>query len=122
MLSDSYQWILVVIFPLVREFYLWLTLYFGKKACDGDVHRLIIITTHYTNSRHATILATIVGSFTPAESASVLFAFDVIMNLYACLSIVWNSKKNANIEKQIVQAQELAINELVEIIVPVTGD
>ena len=25
-LSDSYQWILVVIFPLIREFYLWLTL------------------------------------------------------------------------------------------------
>ena len=119
-LSDDYQWVLVLIFPLIREFYLWLTLYFGKKACDGDIHRLIIIATHYTNSRHATLLATIVGSYIPAESASVLFAFDVIMNLYTCLSIAWNSKKNRNTEKQIALTQELAINELVEIIVPVT--
>ena len=119
-LSDNYQWILVVIFPLIREFYLWLTLYFGKKACAGDIQRLIIIVTHYTNSRHATILSTIVGSYTPAASASVLFAVDIFMNLYACLSIVWNAKKNCNLEKQINLLQELAINELVEIIVPLT--
>ena len=118
--SENYQWILVFIFPFIREIYLWLTLYFGKKACDGDMQRLVIITTHYTNARHATILATIVGSYVPAEASYVLFAFDVILNLYTCLSIVWNTKKKGDLEKRIHLLQELAINELVEIVVPLT--
>ena len=119
-LPENYQWILVFSLPLIREAYLWMTLYLGKKTADGDANRLIVISTHYTNARHATILATIVGSYAPFVASIVLLAIDFILNIYTCLMIVRNTKKNGNLEKRVDLLQELAINELVEFVVPIT--
>ena len=61
----DYQWILGLLSPLAREFYIWGLRYFVSKGLvDGSVddYKTRLSTSYYMETRHAIFLAIILGS------------------------------------------------------------
>ena len=118
-IPDEYQWVVVVFFPLLREVNLVVSRHFARKATNGDITTATIVCSHAIATTHCVFLAYTVGSIATLTSSIIILTEDFLINIGLCLWIIYIRKKNPDeTERQINLLQELAINEIVEAMVP----
>ena len=119
-IPDEHQWAVVVFFPLIREVNLVVSRIFARKATHGDSTTATIVCSHAIATTHCLFLSYTVGSIATFTSSVIILTEDFIINIGLCLWIIYIRKKNPDaIETQIKLLQELAINEVVEAMVPI---
>ena len=119
--QGPYQPLTALIFPVTREFIIWLFTKMIKKCANGDERGALIVLLYGLNVSHTINLCYIIGSVTDERSTWVLLGFDFLMNMYLSLRIVWIRNKNQeSIQHQTVLLQDLAIAELVEFHAPLS--
>lgn len=115
----EYQWIAALFLPLVREFMIWISIKWVKKASNGDFTKGEIVCNQAICSSHALMISYILGSIATVESSAMILAIDFIINLYITIKIIYlNKKRSMEEDKQVGLLQELVINEIVEFMVP----
>ena len=116
------QPIVVLLLPVMREFNIWV--YHGciRRCADGDVSGAQLVGTYNLVTRHVIMLCITLGSKTTTASSITLMAIDFTINIYYCVKIVWITKRKSekDDEKRINLLQELALNELVEFLAPLS--
>ena len=119
---EEYQWILAITSTIAREIFILITKKLAMKCSNGDTRRTIIVCEHLTNSRHAIFLSTVLGSIATNTTSIIILAIDFIINIIITTKIVLYSKfrKNVDAKTKVELLQDLAINEIVEVIVPLT--
>ena len=119
-ISQNYQWIISVFLPLLREVNLWITLKCASKASFGDETSTRVVATYTTCTTHSLFLAYTMGSIATFATSVIILIGDFMINIGLSGWIVYIRKKNAeSIEKPIELLQELVINEIVEMMIPV---
>ena len=119
--NRKYQWVTALSFPIFREFSIWLSTKYARKAAMGDVRCAEIICHQAMCSSHAFVLAYTVGSIATIETTVVIISIDFFINVFICLRIIYaKRKKTADLDIQIKLLQELIINEIVEFMVPLS--
>ena len=84
----SYQWMVALAFPLLREFNIWMTLRFAKRSCNGDEKRAEIVTNHSECTSHALALSFVLGSIATIETSAVIIGIDFLINIFMILYYV----------------------------------
>ena len=116
------QPIVVLLLPVMREFNIWVYNGCIKRCADGDVSGAQLVGTYNLVTRHVIMLCITLGSKTTTSSSITLMAIDFTINIYYCVKIVWITKRKSekDDEKRINLLQELALNELVEFLAPLS--
>ena len=119
-ITQNYQWIISVFLPLLREVNLWLSLKCASKASFGDETSTRVVCTYATCTTHSLFLAYTMGSIATFATSIIILVGDFMINIGLSGWIVYIWKKHADsIEKPIELMQELVINEIVEMMVPI---
>ena len=87
----DYQWILGIILPLVREFFVWnLTTVSNKAAGERsrNSYTLRFTCSHYMETRHAIFLAIMMGNAADTTVYTIL-GIDFVLNIYHGMQIVY---------------------------------
>ena len=101
-IPKEYQWILALISPLIREFFVRFSLEISyKSAGNGSrgAYSVKFPCMHYMESRHATVLAIILGGVATQTSSYCIIGMDFAINIYHGLKIVYRFKQGENISK-----------------------
>ena len=86
----EYQWLLVPIIPLVREFIAWILVKICFKASGSvEVHTSRLAILHIVLSRHTLFVAIMMGSLTTPTTAYVILGLDFAINIYQALKVVY---------------------------------
>ena len=119
-MPKNYQWIIAVFLPFIREFNLWLSLKWASKASWGDETSTRVVCTYAACTTHSLFLSYTMGSIATFATSIIILIGDFMINIGLSGWIVYIWKKHADsIEKPIELMQELVINEIVEMMVPV---
>ena len=117
----QYQWAVSIFLPLIRNFNVWISLRWIRKAVSGDLVSAEIVCNQAVCSSHALTVAYIIGSVATFETSIAIFAIDFVINLYTCIKIILMKRgKSDDYVKQIRLLQELVINEMVDVVIPIT--
>ena len=98
----EYQWLLALISPLIREFFVRFSLEISyKSAGNGSrgAYSVKFPCMHYMESRHATVLAIILGGVATQTSSYCIIGMDFAINIYHGLRIVYRFKQGGIISK-----------------------
>ena len=121
---DGYQWILAIMLPLVRETNILIQEILAQKSAGGKDTSVTIASSHIVNTRYSVFLSVMVGTIANDLSSSIMLLSDFIFNLYLATKIIWIKKmrlKNDTNDFEMVHLLFLlTINELVEIVIPLT--
>ena len=89
------------------------------KSANGDEQSAQLITGYSIAGRHGIQICTTVGGIASPNTVYVLLGIDFSINVYLAVKIVWLRKRRSDqIDKQIDLLQELALNELMEFVLP----
>ena len=121
---DKYQWILSLTLPFIREFDIMIQEYLAHKSADAKDTSVTISVMHNINTQHCIFLAVMLGSKATDLSSWIILGSDFIYNSYLALSLI-RIKKSGNISDKNDQKMyhllfSLTVNELVEVLVPLT--
>ena len=94
-IRQEYQWILILLVPILRELYVWTVLKACFKATDGFLPNKMTIN-HYFETRYAVFISILLGSIATPESSYCIIAVDFLTNLYHGLKIVKKSRTRVN--------------------------
>ena len=104
---------------MIRELALWVNSKLIHKSANGDEQSAQLITGYNIAGRHGVQICTTVGGIASPNTVYVLLGIDFSINVYLAVKIVWLRKRRSDqIEKQIDLLQELALNELMEFVLP----
>ena len=87
----DYQWILGIILPLVREFFVWnLTAVSNRAAGEQsrNSYTLRFTCSHYMETRHAIFLAIMMGNAADTTVYTTL-GIDFVLNIYHGMQIIY---------------------------------
>ena len=119
--STDYQWIVAIFLPLIREFNIWAITKLARKSASGDISSMEIVANYAMGTRHALFLTVTVGSIGTIATTSVMMGCDFLINIYTALKILFVRQKNPDDKtEQAKLLQTLVINEMVEVMVPIT--
>ena len=125
------QWIMAIIFPLVRELNLWVLSKLLEKSTDLTTTLILVpklAATLAVNIVHSFFVAMIISTSSTPITSYCLLAADFFLNLYSSYEIVQRHRKidptismeyEKSITKKKQQAQILFAIESVEFIVPI---
>ena len=119
--QNDYQPAAALILILIRELHAWIKRKYICEMASGDepganVAGMISVATKYTMH-----MCYILGTSSTLPTEIFLVGFDFIFNIYTCLRLVWLHKRRPeDVEEQIDLIQELALNELMEFISPLS--
>ena len=117
--NTNYQPIAALVLVLIRELALWVYSKLIHKSANGDEQGAQLITGYNLAGRHGIQICTTVGGIASSTAASVLLGIDFLINVYLAVKIIWLRKRRSDqIDKQIDLLQELALNELIEFVLP----
>ena len=94
-INPSYQWILAMLSPFFKDFFMALFKYAYRIAeLDGmpDKPSTMLVLAHYMTTRHAVFLAIMVGGVATPESSACIMATDYAKTLYQGLRIIYKNK------------------------------
>ena len=94
-INPSYQWILALFSPFLKDFFMVLFKYVYRIAeLDGmpDKPSIMLVLAHYMTTRHAVFLAIMVGGVATPESSACIMATDYAKTFYAGLRIIYKNK------------------------------
>ena len=119
--KGQFQPLIALTLPVNREMWIWILKKMFKNNTYGDERGAMTILIYLTLTNHTICLCYIIGSITDDVTSWVLMASDFLLNIYLCLKIVWDRKRNPiAIENQIDLLQDLSISELVELQAPLS--
>ena len=120
----QYQWVLGLLLPLVREFNVWIQTKASHQAASAKDSSVSITCSHNVNTRHCFFISVMLGSYATDLTCWVILGVDFIVNICLCFNIIWIRKRKCHNDKRendmIQSLVSLIINELVEIVVPLT--
>ena len=117
--NTNYQPIAALVLVLIRELALWVNSKLIHKSANGDEQSAQLITGYSIAGRHGIQICTTVGGIASPNTVYVLLGIDFSINVYLAVKIVWLRKRRSDqIDKQIDLLQELALNELIEFVLP----
>ena len=123
-IPEEYQWILALTSPFLRELNSWIQENLAHKAAGVNDTSVTIAAAHLVNTRHCVFLCVVIGNTATNVSSWIIFGADFIYNLYLALKIVWIKKTQCKSERNDQEMFQLlfslTINELVEVVVPLT--
>ena len=123
-IPDKYQWILSLTLPIIRELDIWIQEYLAHKAADANDTSVTISVSHNINTQHCIFLAVMIGSKATDLSSWIILGSDFIYNSYLALKLKWIKKtgdvNEKNNQKMYHLLFTLTVNELVEVLVPMT--
>lgn len=90
-IEREYQWILILIMPVVRELSVMTSIKVWSKAAEGISPNELTIR-HFYETRYAVFISIMLGGSATPESSYCLIAVDFLINLYHGLKIVRKSK------------------------------
>ena len=104
---QEYQWILALISPFFRDFFIKLTLEVAFKAA-GDRSRskksVKFPVIHYISTRHAIFLSVIIGGVSTPATSACLIATDFAKTIYSGLKII-NRRKKMDLDKPAMEGK-----------------
>ena len=121
-IDPGYQWTLAIILFIVRGFNgkVLTNLCYKAAACEK---RIISITCqHEVGCRHAVFLCVALSLLASTSTSFLCLGFDFCINFIICVKILWDEKIKKRVipVEQNMNLQELALNEKVVYIVPLT--
>ena len=120
-IDPNLQWIAAIFLPFIREANVFISMYFARKACDGDPASVEVTLNHAVGTTHALFLAYTCGSVATFATGTILLAGDFGTNILMCLWLIYTRLNNPTmIEKQIELARAIVIAEMVEFMVPIS--
>ena len=115
----KFQWVIAFFLPFFRDFNVWLSSKFARKATDGDQRKAEIVCCQVLGAAHALNLLYTVGSIATLETSALIIGIDFCINIYiSCAIIYFKKKQKDNVEKQVELLQELVINDMIELFLP----
>ena len=115
----KFQWVIAFFLPFIREFNIWLSSKFAKRAADGDQRKSEIVCSQAMGAAHTLNLLYTIGSIATLETAALVLGIDFFINIYICSKIIYlKKKKQDNTEKQVELLQDLVVNEMIELFLP----
>ena len=101
--------------------YIWITDKLLEHSAESDILGTRLIGFYCVTTRHAVMQCFYVGLFATPLTTYLVLGFDFFINVYLSVKIIWVRKKNPeNVVKQVSLLQELAINESIEFITPLS--
>ena len=94
-IQPEYQWILILVVPVVREVSVW-TFHKASHNAAGESLPTKMTLNCYYETRYVVFVAIFLGSIATPESSYTLIAADFLTNLYRGLMIVKKSKAGEN--------------------------
>ena len=88
--------------PLIREFFVRFSLEISYKSAGNGSrgeYSVKFPCMHYMETRHATVLAIILGGVATQASSYCIIGMDFAINIYHGLKIVYRFKQEGNISK-----------------------
>ena len=123
-IPDNYQWMLALTFPIIREVNVWVLLKLAYKAASANDTSVTISVSHNLNTRHCVFLSVTLGTEATDLTSWVILGTDFVYNTYLAAKIIWIKRRrctnNENDEEMFHLMYSLTINELVEVVVPLT--
>ena len=117
----TYQITIALFLPIVRELNVRLSSRFATQATSGDVAQASLSCTQAMATVHAMILLYTVGSIATLETSALILGIDFLINILMSCKIVYLKKmKKADIDNQIELLQGLVINEMIELVLPLS--
>ena len=121
---NEYQWVVAITLPIAREICILIQEKLAHKSAGGNDTAITIAVTHGVNVRHCVFLSVMVGTLATNLSSWIILLTDFIFNLYLALKIIWIKKtkprNGRNDQEMIHLLVSLTINELVEVVIPLT--
>lgn len=128
MLEDS-QWIMAIVLPASREMNLWMLKQIWKNWIDPSVNLLLIsdvTSTVLINMHHAVWATIVICTKTSRFTTYCILAADVILNLYATLTIIKRHRlvsptSDSGVERNGVKEDAVKLSgiEMVEFLTPI---
>ena len=117
--DPKYQWIVALATPVLREFNIWISFSYAKRATKGDTNSAEIVCGQRMCCGHAYIMVCTLGAIATHETSAVVLCIDFCINIFICCKIIFCKRNQPmDTDKQIGLLQELVINEIVEFMVP----
>lgn len=89
----SYQFIVAIFLPIVREVNLRVQTKIAFKASGCQDSSVKITCIHNVNTRHSLFLAIVMGSTTSLLTSVVIIGIDFAINIFFYLQLVWLKRK-----------------------------
>ena len=116
---SDYQWIVALFLPIIREFNGYVLLKMTLKSASGDTDSVEIVVNHVIATSHALFVTYTAGSYATMATTAVMIGTDFLINIYTAIKIAYIQRKSTDRkEEQSKLLQELVINEMVEVLVP----
>lgn len=118
----NWQWPLVFLLFIVREWHSWILSYLGQKISGSQDLSVEVIAIHYAAVRHIIFLSVNLGGMTTDITAFLMFGCDFVTNLLCSLATMWlqsntREEEKADIKIKIIMTH--VINESVEFMMPI---
>ena len=119
--ADTYQPIVALLLPALREVYSRISGKLIRNAANGDSCGTLIYLNYGVNTHYCVTLCIVLGSLASDTTSAVLIGVDYSYNLWLTMKIVGTKKRNPRIFlEKIASLQDLAIGELVEFQAPLS--
>jgi hypothetical protein len=123
-IPENYQWILSLTFPFIREFHTWIQLKLAYRAASSTDTSVTLSVSHNINTRHCVFLSVMLGTKATELASWMILITDFVYNTYLSIKIIWiktqRSSNDTNDKEMFHLLYALTINELVEVVVPLT--
>ena len=121
-IDPNYQWTLAILLQLVREFNCTVLTKVCYKAASCENNAIRITCLHEMGCRHAVFLCVALALLATTTTSFLCLGFDFGINFLLCIKIIWDKRKHKHVltTKDNPNLQELALNEKVVYIVPLT--
>ena len=118
--QSQYQAIMALSLPAIREIFSWICTKFMDKTSNGNSTGAKIVLKYCFALQYSLVLCLSFGSFATDVTSWVLLAIDYSLNIALCLQIVRMKRQNHGFENPVELIQDLTVNELVELCVPLS--
>ena len=117
--KNEYQPIFILPLYIMKNVNLKVLGWLQSKVSSGDLQGAKIISEFLVTTIHAVFICITMSSITTYTTAWCIIAFKILTSISISLKIVWKKTYNTlGLEEQVNLLQKLAINDLVEFIVP----
>jgi hypothetical protein len=98
---------------------MWIWSKFVNRTANGDLSGAQLVSSMALATRHTLLVCYTIGSTATINTSLLLVAIDFITNIFICGRIVLLKKRRPlDLEKQLALLRMLALNELIEFVVP----
>jgi hypothetical protein len=119
--QNEYQPVFALLFDVLRELNSWVVSKIISQTATGDESEAQLVVSCSVGIGHTVLICYFLGSSATLGTSLLLIGLDFFINIYLSLQIVWITKRRPeNIEKHIDLLQELARNELIEFVTPLS--